>query len=229
MAETTKRDSEEGDVTQRAFEAPTGATTVTLVRHGQTVGYSEDQPFPMQDGQGDPPLTELGWEQARRAAERLAPRHPDVVVTSTLTRTQQSAAPLLEMLGMTAEPIADLREVHLGEWEGGRIRAEIAAGNPIVNEIMATGRFDKIPGAEPQDEFLDRIWRGVTTVVAANPGRHIVAYVHGGVVSGVMGRFTDGIPRTYFMVENASFSELVFMDSHNLLRSFNDTGHLVGL
>ena len=63
-------DRSEG-VRQYRFAPPPGATTITLVRHGETMPEHPDRPFPLLDGQGDPDLAPDGREQARRVSERL--------------------------------------------------------------------------------------------------------------------------------------------------------------
>lgn len=66
-------------------------TRIYLVRHGRaTAGWSVDP---------DPPLDELGIQQARAVAERLTPLGPLPVLTSPLLRCRQTAAPLSKVWG----------------------------------------------------------------------------------------------------------------------------------
>ena len=58
-----------------------------LVRHGQSTGNIAGTLM----GQSDHPLTPLGEDQARAAAERLAPFGPMPVYASDLPRAQASA------------------------------------------------------------------------------------------------------------------------------------------
>ncbi|HRI97382.1 MAG TPA: histidine phosphatase family protein [Nocardioides sp.] len=91
-----------------------------LVRHGQ----SEWNVLELTQGQTmAPPLTELGREQARTAAELIrADLEPGarvaIVRTSDLVRARETAELLLDLLG--GELILDvrLREQHLGDLEG---------------------------------------------------------------------------------------------------------------
>ncbi|MBW3654374.1 MAG: histidine phosphatase family protein, partial [Actinobacteria bacterium] len=64
------------------------AQTVTLVRHGET----ERSKFGVYSGRLDVPLTDVGREQALRAAQRLADADVDAVVTSPLVRAHDTAA-----------------------------------------------------------------------------------------------------------------------------------------
>ena len=79
---------------QYRFTPPDGATTVLLVRHGESAPAHPDRPFPMVDGHGDPPLDPVGHEQAERLADRLQHERIDAIYVTTLQRTYQTAAPL---------------------------------------------------------------------------------------------------------------------------------------
>src|ERR1700692_3424840 len=60
---------------QGRFTAPAGACELLLVRHGQSEDAVEGQEFVRLEGHADPPLSELGRDQARRLGERLAAEH----------------------------------------------------------------------------------------------------------------------------------------------------------
>jgi probable phosphoglycerate mutase len=103
-----------------------------------------------------------------------------------------------------------------------------AQGDPLVATIFEQQRWDVIPGAEPAEEFADRVRSGLLQVVEeTGPGRIAAAVVHGGVI-GELARQATGAPRLAFVhAENTSISHLVvFGDGRWLLRSFNDTAHL---
>ena len=61
-----------------------------------------------------------------------------------------------------------MREVHLGEWEGGEFRRHVAEGHPIAMQMRTEQRWDVIPGAEPSDQFAGRV-RGALESIAAAP------------------------------------------------------------
>ncbi len=109
---------------------------------------------------------------------------------TTLQRTHQTAAPLLAALGM--EPIVEpeLREVFLGDWEGGEFRKRLADGDPIAMRMAAKQRWDVIPSAEPEEVFADRVRVGIERIAAAHPDELVVAVVHGGVIGQVIAQAT---------------------------------------
>src|SRR6476620_6349372 len=138
---------------QHRFRPPPGATTLLIVRHGESAPAHPDRPFPLLDGHGDPPLDPVGVQQAELLADRLQHETIDAIYVTTLQRTHETAAPLAARIGGTLVVEPDLREVFLGEWEGGALRERAAAGDPIFQRIFTEQRWDVIPGAEPHEEF----------------------------------------------------------------------------
>ncbi len=66
----------------------------------------------------NPPLTEHGHDQAARLAKRLAHESFDTVLVSPLVRAQQTAAPILEVLGLEASVEPWLEEIKVPDWTG---------------------------------------------------------------------------------------------------------------
>ena len=69
-------------------------------------------------GQLDTDLSDLGREQAAAAAEVLAKRQPQVIVSSDLRRALDTATALAERSGVPVAIDTRLRETHLGDWQG---------------------------------------------------------------------------------------------------------------
>ncbi len=180
----------------------------------------------MVDGQGDPPLAPDGHEQARLVGARLAAEPIDALYVTTLRRTHQTAAPLIERTGLEPRVEPDLREVFLGEWEGGAFREHVANGHPIAIEMIEKQRWDVIPGAEPDDEFHGRVVAGIDRIRRNHPGERVVAVVHGGVISAAVNHATGTGGWTFAGAENCSIHHLVLTDEVWMLRAFNDIAHL---
>jgi len=213
---------------QRAFALPPDATEVVLVRHGASAAAVPGEPFDLLDGHSDPPLAPEGRAQAERAAARLSDQRLDALFVTPLRRTHETAAPLARAAGMTPEVVEDLREVLLGDWEGGEFRIRFAQGDPLVARIFEEERWDVIPGSEPMAAFGERVRRGLEAVVArTGPGRTAAAFVHGGVIGELCRQATRSRPFAFVHADNGSLTRLVvFGDGRWLLRSFNDTAHL---
>lgn len=214
---------------QHRFRRPAGATDVFLVRHGESEPAVEGRKFRLVDGHGDPALAPEGRAQAEAVAERLVSVQVDALVVTNLRRTAQTAAPLADRLAMQPTVEADLREVYLGEWEGGMLRQRAAAGDPLIARIYTEGRWDVIPGAEPADRFGARVRAGIERIAAANPDRRVAVFTHGGVIGEVVSQaLGGGLGLRLAGVDNGSISQIVVAGDRWILRRFNDTAHLPG-
>jgi 2,3-bisphosphoglycerate-dependent phosphoglycerate mutase len=196
------------------------------VRHGQSQAYVDGNLFDLVDGQGDPPLSADGEAQARRVCARLAGLGITAIYVSTMRRTAQTAAPLVDVLGLVPTVEAGLREVHLGEWEGGVFRKNVAEGHPIALRMMTEERWDVIPGAEPADEFADRVQQAIERIAAAHPGQRVAAFTHGGFIGQALAIAAASRPFAFTGAENASISRLVITADRWLVRGYNDSAHL---
>ena len=211
---------------QQRFSPPPGSTQLLLVRHGASAPARPGTTFPLRDGQGDPPLAPEGHEQARLVGARLASEPVDALYVTTLQRTRQTAAPLVEATGLEPRVEPDLREVHLGEWEGGRYREHVANDHPIAREMFEKQRWDVIPGAEPDEEFRGRVVAGIERIRDRHPGQRVVAVVHGGVIAAAVGHAAGVSGWMFAGAENCSIHHLVLVDGLWMLRAYNDVAHL---
>lgn len=210
---------------QRPYQPPPGSVTVTLIRHGASAPVLPGQRQPMLDGQGNPPLDPSGVDQAELTAAALCSpgqRPFAALYTSTMIRTQQTAEPLVARTGLTPRALADLREVNLGELEGGLLREAAAQGDPIFERTMAAERWDTIPGAESEEAFSHRLARGLSTAVEGRSGERVGLVVHGGVIARILADLTGASNFAFKGADNASVSELVLLaDGRRWLRSYN--------
>jgi probable phosphoglycerate mutase len=203
-----------------------GATEILLIRHGESEPYRAGTSFPLVDGHGDPALSAAGEAQAARLADRLSGAGLSAIYVSTLRRTAQTAAPLAARLRLVPRVDADLREVHLGEWEGGRYRQMVAEGDPLVRQAWEEERWDVIPGAEPAAAFAARTRAAVERIAQAHPGQRVAAVTHGGVIGQILATATGSRPFAFVTADNASISRMVVVGDRWIVRGFNDTAHL---
>ena len=217
------------DTTQRPFAAPEGATEVIVVRHGASAIGQPGITFDLLDGHSDPPLSDAGLEQAERVAERLAGEPISRIFVTGLARTVQTAAPLAARLGLEPVEVPELREVRLGDWEGGELGRRMAAGDPMALRVLAEERWDVIPGAEPRESVAARVRAGFDRIVAETGGGLAVAVLHGGIIGELCHQVTQSRPFAFIHADNASISRVVRLgEGYELLRSFNDRAHLDG-
>ena len=212
---------------QERWLAPPEATELVLVRHGASAAAIPGRPFPLVDGQGDPPLAPEGREQARRVAERLAGEPLTGLYASPFSRTAETAEPIAAACGLEPVVMSDLREVHTGELEGGEFRIRVARGDELIQRLFAQERWDVIPGAERDEAFAERVGGAVAAVVAAaGPGPALVV-THGAFIAEACRQATASRPFAFLNVDNASITRIVVLPGgRQVLRSFNDIAHL---
>ncbi len=129
---------------------------------------------------------------------------------TTLRRTVQTAAPLAARLGIEPRVEPDLREVHLGEWEGEIYRQRVAEGHPLAVRMYVEQRWDVIPGAESPESLRERVRGAIDRIVAAHPDERVVVFCHGGVIAEILAQVAQTKrPFTFLGCDNASISQVV--------------------
>ena len=160
---------------------------VLFVRHGQ----SEWNALGRWQGQADPPLSELGREQARAAAHSFGAL--DAIFASDLQRASETAAIISSVLGVgpvILEP--DLRERDAGEWSG-LTRDDIHERYPgyLSDDrpgfAPSGGEQRRPPGWESDGSLLERVLRAVGRIHVAVPDGEVLVVSHGGVIYALEG------------------------------------------
>lgn len=214
-------------IRQIRFTRPPGACELLLVRHGESEAADPNSPFPTVDGHGDPALHPDGRIQAERVADRLADEPIDAIYVTTLRRTVETATPLANRRGIELRVEPDLREVYLGEWEGGGMfRSKVLARDPIAVRMYEEQRWDVIPGAEPADAFAARVRGAITRIAKRHRDQTVVVVSHGGVIGQILCDASQSRAFAFTGADNASISQIVVHDDRWIVRRFNDTAHL---
>lgn len=219
--------SETKEYRRHSYTPPPGATEILLVRHGESRAASAENPFPLVDGHGDPELHPNGEEQARRVGARLRDEPINAIYVTNLQRTQQTAAPLSQHLGLAPVVEPDLREVCLGEWEGGVMRQKVAEGDPLYLKMQTEQRWDVIPGAESWLQLNQRITAALARISARHPNQMVVAVVHGGVIGHIVAHAVNAEPFAFNGADNGSITHIVMLEERIQVRRFNDAAHLL--
>ncbi|HEX7660408.1 MAG TPA: histidine phosphatase family protein [Pseudonocardiaceae bacterium] len=174
-----------------------------LVRHGQS-GWNVQGRLQGQSTEA-PGLTAAGRDQAWRAAEWLAEHAPDtdLIVTSDLLRTRQTAKIIAARLGVPVALDAGLREQGLGELEG---ECDMAAFERLWREP-----FRRPPGGgESVAHLYDRVHRTLCRLADERAGRSTVLVTHGGPVriATTAGPLKPGISIPRKPIHNASVTSI---------------------
>ena len=213
---------------QRPYVGPPGSTELVLVRHGASADSVEGESFEMVEGQGDPPLSEVGRHQAEQVALRLAGEPIDGMYVSSLRRTAETAAPLVERTGITPVVDPDLREVFLGEWEGGLLRQKAVDRDPMFEQVLREQRWDVVPGAESRAVFGGRLRGAIERIAATHPGGKVVVFSHGAAIGEILAQASGSTSFAFINSDNTGVSRLVLTPERWIVRGYNDTAHLAG-
>ncbi|MBE1281827.1 MAG: histidine phosphatase family protein [Rhodobacteraceae bacterium] len=211
---------------QTVYTPPAGAAELLLIRHGQSAAAVPGQNFPMVDGHGDPELHPNGHAQAQAVCDRLKDRSFQAMYVTTLRRTHQTAAPLAAALGLTPSVEPDLREVCLGDWDGGEYRIRAANHDPAWLRAKERQEWGELPNAETTTSLHSRVRRGLLRIAGAHPDQRVAVFVHGGVIGAAMAIASGSEPFAFHGAANGSISHLVIQNGQFTIRGFNDCSHL---
>ena len=199
-------------------------TTLILVRHGVTV-HTESRKFSGGLGGRNPGLTDEGRAQARATADWLAPLADeiDVVISSPVRRTLETAEVIAARLGTTFVTEDGLAEMEFGTWEGMTF-AEVRESYPDDLDAWL-GSVDTGPGGgESLREVEKRVLATLDRLVCQHAGKTVLAVSHVTpikvLVAHVMGAPLESVHR--MELAPASVTVVSFFDDDRMaLRMFN--------
>ena len=202
--------------------------TFVLLRHGETP-LTPQKRFSGSGGT-NPALSNIGRDQAERAATALATRGTiQHIIASPLTRTRETAAAVADRLGLPVTIEEGLRETDFGAWEGltfGEVRDRYP-------EDLTTWLTD--PTAQPTgggESFADTATRIAATrdkLTATYAGRTVLLVTHVTPIKTFVQLALGAPPEALFRMElsAASISTVAYYaDGNASVRLFNDTSHL---
>lgn len=205
-------------------EIPKSQTRLCLVRHGETA-WNSDRRI---QGQTDIGLNNHGLAQAD-AAGRWLRRFPiRALYSSDLQRAFKTAALIGGHLGLTPQPMPDLRERRYGIFEG-LTYAEAQARHPDLYAAMnARDPACDLVSGESLQTLFERVTSALGTLADRHPGESVVVVVHGGVLD-IVNRFVRGNPLAMprdFLIPNAGLNWIAHSEGQWVLEAWGETGHL---
>ncbi|MFJ9003760.1 bifunctional RNase H/acid phosphatase [Streptomyces canus] len=202
--------------------------TFVLLRHGETP-LTPQKRFSGSGGT-DPALSEIGREQAERAAEALAGRGTiQHILASPLTRTRQTAAAVAERLGIEVTVEDGLIETDFGAWEGltfGEVRERYPDD---LTTWLSDPEAEPTGGGESFAATSTRIAATRDKLVAAYAGRTVLLVTHVTPIKTFVRLALGAPPESLFRMElsAASLSAVAYYaDGNASVRLLNDTSHL---
>jgi broad specificity phosphatase PhoE len=193
---------------------------IVLVRHALPVRMDAAP----DGGSADPGLSERGHEQAARLAAALAGDDVCALYTSPLRRARETAAPVEQALGLTAEVEPGIAEFDSGDSSYVPVEELRAAGDPRW-ELLARGDLYS-SGVDP-DAFRARVVSAVLAIAARHPGRRAVLFTHAGAVNAAAGDVLAQSRPIWLAPAYCSLTRLAYArDGRRGVVSLNETGHV---
>ena len=154
-------------------------TTILLARHGES-DWNRSKRW---QGHTDRPLTDLGRQQARELAERLADVELGAVYSSDLRRARDTAEIVARPQGLDVKTMRELREVDVGSWSG-LTREEAEQRFPDAYLRWTEGSEGWADG-ETYDELGARVLRAVHEIAGDHRDDRVLIVAHGGSIRAV--------------------------------------------
>ncbi|MFQ5691710.1 MAG: histidine phosphatase family protein [Nitrospinota bacterium] len=153
-------------------------TRVVMIRHGEVENHDRG----IYNGQLDVDITPKGVRDMERAAAFLAGAEVRHIYSSDLRRTVRGAAIIAGRLGLDGEgtQVPQLREIHLGEWQG-LSAEEVDARYPGMREARLADIVNaRPPGGETVADLSGRVVPAVLEIVERHRGETVAVVAHAG-------------------------------------------------
>ena len=179
--------------------------------------------------QYDPPLGEVGIEQAERLADRLQLlERPAAVYSSTLARARETACVYADRVAMPVIERDDLCEWFAGEWEAKDFE-QIFAEHPEAIDLFRNQNpaWHLAPGSETNQDFQARCVTAIEEIIATHPAGDVIVVAHGGVINAYFAHILKIADQDmFFLPENTSLNTVVIRGDERLAWFLSDASHL---
>ena len=151
------------------------ATTILLVRHGQTE-WNRIERF---RGRYDVDLNLTGVMQAKLTASCISKSwKPVAIYASPLARAMKTAEYIAAECHLKVEPDTGLVDIHYGDWQGLTPDEAKEKWPDLVNTWYHQPEKSSIPHGETLKEVQNRVVAAVSSIVARHPDQQIVLVSH---------------------------------------------------
>ena len=195
---------------------------LVFVRHGRPVHIEGAE------GAADPPLAEVGHEQAQRVGDWLMTAGIDALYSSPMQRAMQTAAPFSAASGLEMQIRDHLREF---DHEGSSyVPTEVlkATDPEAYRARIASGFLDEDFDAA---QFRADVVAEVDRIVADHRGQRVAVVCHGGVINAYLGHCLEFPWDDYmkFDVDYSSISRVMVSSKfQRSIASVNERPHFIG-
>lgn len=154
------------------------ATYIDVLRHGEPVGGRRYRGYNVDD-----PLTEKGWTQMRTAVPETPPW--EHIVSSPLKRCLEFSQELANDLQISFSIDDNMKEIGFGAWEGKTPDDILAQDSEALKHFYKDPVNHRPEGAEPLDNFSQRVWSAYQSILQQHQGKHILIVAHAGVARAI--------------------------------------------
>ncbi len=153
-------------------------TQIDIIRHGEPEGGRRYRGSSIDD-----PLSKNGWQQMWNAVPENAPW--EHIISSPLSRCLKFSEALADSLNVQFSVEDSLKEIGFGCWEG-RTPEDIKSNEGDALENFLRDPVNQRPdGAEPLNDFAERIWTIYTGIAEQYRGQHVLIIAHAGVIRAI--------------------------------------------
>jgi probable phosphoglycerate mutase len=197
------------------------ATTILLVRHGQTPTTGKVLPGRAKGLH----LAEEGRQQAATAAERIAALgRIDAIYSSPLERAKETAAPIAKARGLRTQIVRGLFECDFGDWTGKELKDLMKL--PEWRTVQSAPSTFRFPGGESFTEMQTRMVTTLDKLRLQHPGGTIVCVSHAdtikAAVAHALGTHIDLFQR--IVISPASVTAISWHPGGPVVLAVNSTG-----
>ena len=200
------------------------AGQLIMVRHGQ-----QQWPDPETSTVGDwvdPPLSELGREQAAAVAAYLATEPVTAVYSSNLKRAFDTGQAVAERHDIALQTISQLEEINLYGGLPADARPIDVLGEKVVSgareRFVLTRRWDSYPHSETSADFRRRVGLAMEAAIADHPGETVVVACHGGVINTYLADILGLSVDMFYRPVHASVHRVRFKGTARVIDSLNE-------
>ena len=207
------------------------ATTVLLIRHGQSRGNAERR-F---GGHTATPLSARGRNQAHATALTLKSESVTAIYSSDLARAMDTARALSNVTGLPVHGTNAFRERSVGVMEGLTFE-EAAEQHPEQYQALLRRDFEHVlVGGESYRQTLDRASRQLDEAIEQHKGGRIALFAHTGTICililHLMGALdAPELKPVWIATANCGIARFDLRDDGFVrVLTINDTRHLAGI
>lgn len=199
-------------------------TTLCLIRHGQT-DWNLNHKL---QGREDVPLNKIGKKQAFLTATHLQKYNWDLIITSPLKRSTETANIISNNLNIeTIYEMDEFVERDFGEASGltkKEVKSRFFCGNDSIKFAFSESL---IPNMETFDCLRNRSVYGIEEIARKYNNKKIIVVTHGAVINVILSFISNGdIGTGKTNLSNACINIIKYIENNWKVEVLNETVHL---